>query len=298
MWLRLGRTAADQTTLEKRMPAGLKLSCSSLAFSDMEWDAALAEIKKLGFRYADLAMFEGWTHRPFPSMLTDPDGHAKKIVAACGKLEIEPIAIHAEFVLGDRQTFPGLTVPDAAARKTILIQFERVVSCARAAEIPLINVQAGKFIDGTPRETCLKNAIDLLTQMHAMAARRGLTLSFENHSGTIAELPEDALRILTDVPGLRLDFDPSHIVRNSISPEATVSLMKHVAHVGIRNAKPGDYNLPIKDGKLYFDIKPFLAAFQEKAVKAFVSIEYYEPSMRDNIPKLKQILEAEGIAAS
>ncbi len=293
----MGRASADQAALERRRPVGLKLSCSSLAFSDLTWEAALGEIKRLGFRYADLAMFEGWAHVS-PSALIDPEGHAKKITEECARLELEPIALDADFALGDRKQFPGLTVLDPAARKTILGHFERVVRCARAADVPLINVQPGKFIPDIPRAACLKNAIDMLTQMHAMAARPGLVLSFENHTGSIAQQPADGLEILDAIPGLRLNYDPSHVVANSISVEETLPLMPHVAHIGIRNAKPGSYNEPVEDGKLAYPIKPFIDAWRCARINAYVSVEYYEPAKRDSIPALKQVLEREGISVT
>jgi sugar phosphate isomerase/epimerase len=288
------RTHADQAVLERRQPVGLKISCSSLAFSDMEWDKALEEIQKLGFHYVDLAMFEGWTHVN-PSTLSDPDGHGKKINAVCERLKIEPIAIHTNFALGDPKLFPGLTVQDAGARKTILTQFERVVTCAKSADIPLVNVMPGRFIENVPRETCLKSAGDLLTQMHALAARRGLLLSFENHTDSIGQDPDHAAYLLEHVPGLRLDYDPSHVVSNEYSLEQTAKLMRHVAHVGIRNAKPRDFNLPLVDGELSYPIRPFLDAFIAAKVNAYVSVEYFRPEDRGNIPGLKAILEREMI---
>jgi sugar phosphate isomerase/epimerase len=291
--LGVSRVAAQQA-LERRQPMGLRLSCSSLAFSDRSWEEALVEIKRLGFRFADLAMFEGWTH-VFPSALADPEGQGKKIAEACAKLDVEPIAIHANFAIGDRKQFPGLTIADPAARKTILAHFERVVACARTAEVPLINLQPGKFIEGVPRETCLKNAIDMLTQMHAMAARRGIMLSFENHSGSIAEAPQDALAILDGVAGLRLDYDVSHVVASSISLEETRPLLKFISHVGVRNARPGDFNLPVTDGKLHFAIAPFLEALRQAKVNAYVSVEYFQPELRPSIAPLKAILEGEGV---
>lgn len=291
------RTEADQAVLERRQPAGLKLSCSSLAFSDMEWDKALEEIQKLGFHYVDLAMFEGWTHIN-PSGLSDPEGHGKKIATVCGRLQMEPIAIHANFVLGDPKQFPGLTVSDAGARKTILTQFERVVTCARTADIPLVNVMPGRFVENVPHETCLKNAGDLLTQMHALAARRGLVLSFENHTDSIGQHPDDALYLLEHVPGLRLDYNPSHVVYNQYSLQQTAELMKHIAHVGIRNAKPGEYNLPLVDGELSYPIRPFLDAFIAAKVNAYVSVEYFRPADRANIPGLKAILEREQVLST
>src|SRR5437867_3672467 len=153
-----GPLLCDEPLKIRRQPSGLKLSCSSLAFSDKTWDSALEEIKKLGFRYADLAMFEGWTHVS-PSELSDPEAHGKKIAAACEKLLVEPIAVHASFSPPGLKGFPGLTAPDPKARKTVLEHFHRVVLCARTAEVPLVNVQPGKFIEGLSREACLKNAV-------------------------------------------------------------------------------------------------------------------------------------------
>jgi sugar phosphate isomerase/epimerase len=290
------RVRGGSSALERRQPMGLKLSCSSLAFSDMSWQAALEEIKKLGFRYAELAMCEGWAHVS-PSALTEPEPHGKKIAEFCDRLGMDPIAVHAGFALGDRTQFPGLTVADPAARKTILAHFERVVACARAAEVPLIRVQPGRFLDELPREACIKNATEMLEEMHAMAARRNIALAFENQTASIAEQPADALELLTAVPGLRLDYDISHIVANSISLEQTSELMKHVGHIAVRNAKPGSSNEPVRGGQLSYPIQDFIDAFRAQNVNAYVAVEYYEPAMRDSIPILKKILEHAGVPA-
>jgi sugar phosphate isomerase/epimerase len=288
---------ADQPPLERRQPLGLRAACSSLAFSDLKWEEALEQIKRLGFRYAELAMFEGVAHVN-PSTLNDPDAHAKKIAAVCGRLEVEPIAIHANFVLGDPHQFPGLTTPDAAARKAILAQFERVVVCARAAEIPLIHIFPGRLIDSVGADACLKNACDLLTQMHALVARRGLILAIKNQSGSIAQDPADAQMILDKVPGLRLNYDLSHVVACQYSVEQTQALMKSVAHVSIRNAKPGNYCVSLDEGELSYSVRPFFDCLRQQRVNAYVSVEYLTPEFRSNIPRLRAILQREDIATS
>jgi sugar phosphate isomerase/epimerase len=288
---------ADQTPLERRQPVDLRLACSSLAFSDVKWDEALEQIKSFGFHYAEVAMFEGVAHVN-PSSLSEPDAHAKKIVAVCSRLEIEPIAIHANFVLGDPNQFPGLTTPDAAARKSILAQFEHVVACARAAEIPLIHLLPGRLVDGVAPDVCVKNACDLLTQMHALVARRGLMLAIKNQTGSIAQEPDDVQKILDRVPGLRLDYDLSHVVANQYSVEQTEPLMKSVAHVSIRNAKPGNHCTSLEQGELSYSIRPFLDCLRQKKVNAYVSIDYCTPAFRSSIPGLKAILLREEVALS
>lgn len=288
------RLALGESALERRQPRGLKVSCSSLAFSDMSWDKALGEIKKLGFRYADLAMFEGWTHIS-PSELTDPEKHAGKIRDVCGRLKIEPIALHANFNPGKAKDFPGLTTDDVEARKTILDHFDRVLLCAARAEIPLVNLQPGKFIKDTARQTCLDRAIELLKEMHNRARREGVELSFENHTGSIGEQVRDTLDILQAVQGLKLDYDFSHVVASSIEVEETIPLLKHVGHIGIRNAKPGSFNEPIEGDKLNYSLDAFLKLMRKAEVDAYVSIEYYQPAMRPQIARLKGILDKAGV---
>ena len=109
----------------------------------MPWDAALVQIKELGFKYVDLAMFEGWTHIS-PSAISDPVAHGQKIAEVADRLEIEPIALHSNFKPKGEQAFPGLTTPDPTSRNIIFEHFQRVAVCASEARIPLVNVQPGK----------------------------------------------------------------------------------------------------------------------------------------------------------
>ncbi|GIW80144.1 MAG: hypothetical protein KatS3mg105_1951 [Gemmatales bacterium] len=294
-WLSSAILADD--VLERRKPVGLKISCSSLAFSDMPWDKALAAIKKLGFRYADLAMFEGWTHVS-PSQLTEPEKLGKKIAEVCEKLAIEPIAIHANFRPSKDKKFPGLTASELKYRRAIWEHFGRVLACARAASIPLINVQPGKFFAELPRQVCLDNAANVMRVMVRQADQHDIQVSFENHTGSVAEKPHDALYLLEKVDGLRLDLDFSHVVANSIPLKETLPLLKYVSHVGVRNAKAGDFNVPLAaDGEMNYPLGDFISALRQARVKAFVSVEYFEPKKRDSIPPLKKALEKLGLSS-
>lgn len=285
---------SDQSALERRQPTELNLSCSCLAFTDLKWEESLEEIKSLGFRFAELAMSEGLGHVS-PSALGDPEVHAKKIIASCSRIAVEPIAIEANFVLGAPNQFPGITTPDAAARKTILAQFERVVACARVAEIPLVIVQAGRLVDSVSVDTCFKNACDVLLQMHALVARRGLMLAIKNQTGSIAQEPDDCQKILERVPGLRIDYDMGYVVANQQSIEQTEPIMKHIAHVAIRNAVPGDYGVSLRDGELSYSVHPFLSALRRERVNAYLSVQSGQVSRQANIAGIKSILEQEGI---
>ena len=281
-----------------RAPAkgGLRISCSSLAFSDMGWEEALELMRKQGFRCAELAMFEGWTHVD-PSRLDDPEAHGKKIAEASKRIGIEAVCIHANFAPGvDRGSFPGITTPDEKLRDAVVEHCARVIRCARAAGIPLVNVQPGRFVAGEPRERSIERATRVLRKMMASAREHEVRLSFENHTGSLGERPGDVLALLEGVEGLELDYDLSHVVANSITVEQSRPLLPRVGHVAIRNARPGDYGLPVEGGELAFDLGPYLAALRDAGVEGHIAVEYFKPEQRPDNLRLKAILEKLGVA--
>ncbi len=297
-FLLAGSSARAGVIEDRTAPArpGLRQSCSSLAFSDRTWEAALAEIRRLGFRYAELAMFEGWTHVG-PSRLSEPEAHGRKIAAACHRLGLVPVALHANFALAEPKPWPGLTVADPAARRTLIEQFEHVLICAEAASVPLINVQPGSWLKDVPHAPSLQHAAATLRAFQERAEHAGVHLSFENHTGSIAEQPDDALALLEAVPGLGLDLDLSHVVANRLTLERIQPLLKHVVHADVRNARPGDYNAPVNGDHLDYDLGVFLDVLQDLKPVMYLSVEYYEPKMQPQIAPLKTILEHEGVAA-
>ncbi|MBN2325810.1 MAG: sugar phosphate isomerase/epimerase [Candidatus Omnitrophica bacterium] len=289
-----GLTLSMDSSAIEQIQGGMKISCSSLAFSDMDWKQALREIRARGFLYADLAMFEGWTHVD-PSKLENPHQHGDEIRRVCEEIGISPIALHANFNPMRENGFPGLTTFDEKARVGIVQHFTRTADCAQSAQIPLVNIQPGRFIDDRSKQACLLNAIRLLRRLQSIADERKLILTFENHAGSIAEQPEDALQLLEGVKGLRLDYDPSHVVSKQIPLEKTMPLLKYIAHIGIRNATPDNYNQPIKNKTMDYDIGAFLNAFRTAKVNAYISVEYYTPEMRPHIDALKEILIQQGV---
>jgi sugar phosphate isomerase/epimerase len=289
----LAAAAALPAWAAAELPTRLRLSCSSLAFSDKTWYGALEAIKALGFRYAELAMFEGWCHVS-PSKLTEPAAHGREIGEVCARLGVEPVALHANFALG--KNHPGLTSPQPRDREATLKQFDRVLTCVRSAGIPLLNVQPGKFIRDVPRKKCLDAAAAVLRDMHERAVKAKVVLTFENHTGSIGEKPDDCLALLEAVPGLRLDYDFAHVIASGTDPEKTRPLLKYVAHTAVRNARRGSFNEPVGDGgKLGFDLGWFLRALRDAKTDAFLAVEYYEPKMQPQIVALKAVLERHGI---
>ena len=173
-------------------------------------------------------------------------------------------------------------------RRTLLIAFlATMLAVVAGTLLGLLAGTVGGKLDATIQ--------GLLNAMLALAARRGLLLSVENHSGSIAQDPSDAERILEDVPGLGLDYDMAHAISNSISLGQVTPLIKHIVHVGVRNAKPGDFNVSTTDLRLDFELGPQLNALRAANVNAYVSVDYFRPSERASLTPLKNILEGAGV---
>lgn len=110
-------------------------------------------------------------------------------------------------------------------------------------------------------------------------------LSFENHTGSIGERPDDILAILEGAPGLRLDCDLSHLVACAVAASDTAPLIPYVHYIALRNAISGNFNRLVENDQLDFDVRPYFALLA--GVDRYSAVEYYEPGMRQRIVPLK-----------
>jgi sugar phosphate isomerase/epimerase len=72
------------------------------------------------------------------------------------------------------------------------------------------------------------------------AKRDGITYSVEPHFGSIMSTPEDALRMLEAVPGLKIVLDHSHYTHQGIGIERVAPMMHYASHIHARGAAKGE----------------------------------------------------------
>ncbi|NJL57400.1 sugar phosphate isomerase/epimerase [bacterium] len=99
-----------------------------------------------------------------------------------------------------------------------------------------------------------------------------LRVSIEPHIDSIAQKPDDALRLIADVPGLTLTLDWAHLVCQGIPVEDIAALLPDTRHVQIRQAARGRLQTPFDDGQV--DAAQVLTTLQAGGYEGVVCVEY------------------------
>ncbi|MCA9902867.1 MAG: sugar phosphate isomerase/epimerase, partial [Anaerolineae bacterium] len=98
-----------------------------------------------------------------------------------------------------------------------------------------------------------------------------LTLSFEPHLDSMASTPEQALKLVQDVPGLQITLDWAHMICQDIFHEEIVKLLPHVRHVQIRQAARQQLQTPFERGRI--DLARVIADLRAAQYDGVVCIE-------------------------
>lgn len=265
-----------------------KIACSTTVFSRRPLAEALDQIRALEFRHVDLLMMGGWAHLDPAAVALDPLRHARDVAAL-----LEARRLHAT-ALNTRLTHDTAT---ADSVKLAANERELEALCQLAAEcgVPVITLSPGRGDAGVDAETAIARLVANLKRFVEVARQRGVLLTIENHSNTLVERPELTLRVLDAVPGLRLTYDPSHLVMTGQSLDLVPRLVDRAFHVHLRDAVPGSYQAPLGEGRL--DFARELATLRAWYKGETVAIEYLDNhSESDVVPdvrELKALLEAE-----
>ena len=171
---------------------------------------------------------------------------------------------------------------------------------AQSLGTTVITVGSGTA-SGADREATLNRVAGRLEDVVAIAAEAGLTIALETHAGSLPVQPDAARELLDRCPGLRITYDPSHYIAERFPVEETLDLLKHSAHVHLRNARVGSFQETMGKGLLNMGwmVDQILASSYEGAI----SIEYIEDcgalqegyDAKDEVLVLKKVLLDKGL---
>jgi len=248
----------------------LNLSCTDFSFPLLEHDRALAVIALLGFRGADIGLFEGHGHLKPSRELAKParNGAALKKKLAAHGLKATDIflQIHTGFV-----EF-AINHPEAKRRAFAREQFRRALDYARAAGSAHITILPGVTFAGEARAASVLRSADELAWRVAQAKAAKLQLAVEPHVGSLIDTPERALDLVKRVPGLGFTLDYAHFTRAGISDARIGPLTKFATHLHARAARRGRLQSSLKENTI--DFPGALAALQKNKFTGWMALEY------------------------
>lgn len=230
------------------MPLHQRVICSTISFRRLPLSDALREIRGLGFRGVDLGALPGvCDHVPY-----ELTAHAVAEVAATLKESgLDVRSINAD--VGDLNRPIGAT--ERSARDE---HVERLLELAVQVGARAIVLPCGS--QGRDPITDIAADIELIAEGLQHAARRaaphGVEIWVESqHSGRLCFDLERAEKLTTALQGsgVRSVLDFSHVVASGDDLLTWIDrLAAHVAHVHIRDARPGDIHLTPGNGDVDF----------------------------------------------
>ncbi len=240
----------------------MEFSCHTWAFNDLTLPEALGTIARLGFRYADLGSG--------PHINNTRVASRPRPIAAEIRQDLDAFNLK----LGDLcLMLPRISIADEAKRQADVDTFKALIPFAKSIRAPGITLSPG-LLHPTEDVDAYDRTVVALREMVKAAKEADLPVSIEPHMDSMAQSPGMALRMVKDVPGLKLTVDWAQMVCQNIRHDQIVELLPHARHVQIRQAARAQLQLPFDRGRI--DAAQVVGALREANYDGLVGVEYMQ----------------------
>lgn len=216
----------------------MNIACHTWGFTDLTLSEALGTIARLGFRYVDIGSGQNLNAA---RAAANPRRAAAEIA--------EDLLIFNLKVTDLYLMLPRISSPEEDKRQKDIDLFKALIPFAAALPTPGITVSPGVAQAGQDGES-LDRAAASLREMLAAAREESLALSIEPHLDSVAPMPDLALRLVGNVPGLQITLDWAHMICQDVFQEEIVKLLPHTRHVQLRQAARKQLQTPFERGRI------------------------------------------------
>jgi sugar phosphate isomerase/epimerase len=234
----------------------MRLSVTSWSFPACTLMEAWGIARALGFEAMDLGLLHG-AALDRARIIADPEGAAE----ALGNV----VPANLYWLFGADIVENAVSDPAAKARNEL--EFERVCRFAKAAGCPSVFV-----LPGVAGDSAFEAAVAGLRGLVAVADRHGVMLTVEPHVVGLLSSPEETLRMLAQVPGLRLALDYAHFICMGFRQGEVDILAPYAGHVHMRQARPGA--LQAKWGEGVLDFTTMVGVLRQTGYQGYLAVEY------------------------
>jgi len=259
-------------------PSGvfMRLSVTSWSFPACTLAEAWAIARALGFSHIDIGALHG------PAI----DAALVRRDPAAAAAALRPLGLSVAnlyWLFGATLAENAMSDPAALARNAA--EFANVLTFAREVGAPSVFLLPGVIAPGASREDALRHSAAAFRELLAMARAAGIVLTVEPHVAGLLTSPDDTLRFLDLVPGLRLALDYAHFACMGWPQAAIDPLAPHAGHVHLRQARPGA--LQAKWGEGTLDFPAMFDRLRACGYAGFCAVEYvhqdYMGTLHDDV---------------
>lgn len=249
--------------------ADMRIGGCTFAFGPRSLEEAASILAAFGFQTIDLGVCSNENAQVDPIVAAgDPDGSADQVLRS---LEPWGFELNECFFLdfGDPVNHPDPEIRARTRRRFPgLVRFARKIGCASIMLIPgVVHAELG-------RHESFQLSVKELRALVGIANDAGLDLNIEACEPSVAEDPQDALRICREVPGLGLTLDYSHFVDPGHSQAEVEPLHAYARNFHIRQAAPGKRVETVEEGTI--DFARIFELLKSSAYNGVVAVEYVD----------------------
>ncbi|GIX07017.1 MAG: hypothetical protein KatS3mg115_1420 [Candidatus Poribacteria bacterium] len=252
----------------------MRIACSSLAFSQRPFEDACHRIARLGFRYVDVAVMQGWAHFDASDLVERFDEELERAQKALERAGLTPVALNAS--AGTSEVGPESE------------RFAAICRFARALRAPVICYVAPLAVVGMER------AVRRYERLRDIAQEHGVLLAVEAHARTMLEIPELAVEFCERLESVYLTLDPSHMYAGENQGAPYEILFPYVRHTHWRDAGTDWSQAQVNVGEGVVDFEYALRGLRAAGYEGAYSVEYIDTFPNggvQNIQAMKTLLE-------
>jgi len=260
----------------------MAIACSTTIGCNSSLEDTLAVIKALGFSSVDVLLIENWVHLNPSQLAAQFDASQVWLSGLLAQYELTPIAINT-----------GVTAPLYQRSEALNgKRLRETEALARLAQHLGVSVAAYQPYGRDPNRTweaALPDCLDTLRELVAVIKSSGVRFGLELHSGSPFETLQQVRRLVDEIPGIPIAYDPSHFVMQGIDLKDTVWMFPYACHVHLRDAARGHMQAP--DGAGEVDFEWLLKSLKDSGYQGHLAIEYLENDVFDAVDSTRRLLE-------
>ena len=249
----------------------MRLSLTDNTFRLLEpWERVLDLARLLELEAVDVCVMGNRSHLRPEAIRDDIPAAAERIASGLAARSLEVSDLFC-IPWTDFERFAP-NHPDPAEHAASQALFDDLLELAARVGAPGMTMLPGIDWPGETHEASFARAAEELRRRVAMARERGVRFSVEAHLGSIAQDPQEAVRLCDQAPGLELTLDYSHFVYQGLDDEQIEPLAPLARHVHVRGAATRRMQAPLAESTI--DFERMVRALAAAGYDGDLSLEY------------------------
>ena len=247
------------------------VALSTVCLLSYSWKECLAEASRAGYRHVELLMIPGFAHVQLGEI------SPQELQDEAARHQVSILALHAGALDGTNEK----SVQDSLA------YLKRIIAFARAAQVPLVNVNGGYLPPDDPpgpadRQRILRRLAAALRDLEPVLADAGRRLTLENHCHYQLETTADYQVIFDHLPVITrigCTVDTGHFTAARVDMLDFIARFgRRVAHVHVKD-HIGEKSVPLGQGRT--DNHAVIRALAQLGYDGGLSVELEVHDQRD-----------------